>query len=161
MKTVKILSILTGILLFSQCGSAQFEQNPPFTINSAIYNNWSGGQEGSRGMNVNITYSALSPVKFDSIYFNKKAVKLEIIKTKDTKLLTANFVSDVKRDIILDKNSSKEIKNNVPEIKSFPFDLKQNEAIISYKVKDKIKYFKITSIKKGKSIFYPSAPKQQ
>jgi hypothetical protein len=101
------------------------------------------------------------PVKFDSIYFSKKIMKLERTKTKDKKMIIANFVSDVKQDIILDINSSQEINNTVPEIKKFPFELNQNEAIISYILKEKTKYFKVKSIKKGKSVFYPAAPKHK
>jgi hypothetical protein len=70
------------------------------------------------------------------------------------------FSSTVKPDRILDENTSKEIHNQFPEVKKMPFELKQNEAIISYKIKDKTKYFKIKSIKKGKTIFYDSLPKQ-
>jgi hypothetical protein len=72
MKTLKIFVILITILLLSQCASAKFEENPPFTITSAIYNNWSGGQPGNSGINVTITYASLYPLKFDSIYFAKK-----------------------------------------------------------------------------------------
>tara|TARA_R110001592_G_scaffold9619_2_gene50964 strand:- start:22 stop:516 length:495 start_codon:yes stop_codon:yes gene_type:complete len=161
MKTLKIFAILITILLFSQCASAKFEENPPFTITSAIYNNWSGGQPGNRGINVTITYTSLYPVEFDSIYFSKKIMKLESTKTKEKKIIIANFVSSVKPDIILDVNSSKEINNTVPDIKKFPFELNQNEAIISYILKGKTKYFKVKSIKKGKSVFYPKAPKEK
>ena len=160
MNVFKTLAALALLLLFSQCGSVQFEQNPPFSINSAIYNNWSGGQPGDRGMNITISYTALYPIKFDSIYFAKSVEKLEISTIKDKKIITANIISKVKSNIILDENSTKEINNKVPSTKKFPFDLKTNEAIISYKVKDKIKYYKINSVKKGKAIFYPSAPKK-
>lgn len=160
MKALKIFAILITILLLSQCASAKFEENPPFTITSAIYNNWSGGQPGNSGINVTITYASLYPVKFDSIYFAKKIIRLEHTKTKEKKMIIANFVSAVKPDIILDVNSSKEINNTVPENKKFPFELNQNEAIISYSLKGKTKYFKVKSIEKGKSVFYPEAPKE-
>jgi hypothetical protein len=75
-------------------------------------------------------------------------------------MVIANFVSAIKPDIILDVNSSKEINNTVPENKKLPFELNRNEAIISYSLKGKTKYFKVKSIKKGKSVFYPEAPKE-
>jgi hypothetical protein len=161
MKTIKIFAILITIQLLTQCASAKFEENPPFAITSAIYNNWSGGQPGNSGINVTINYTSLYPVKFDSIYFLKKIMKLEHTKTKEKKIIIANFVSAVKQDITLDLNSSKEINNTVPEIKKFPFKLNQNDAIISYILKGKTKYFKVKSIKKGKSVFYPKAPKEK
>jgi hypothetical protein len=160
MKTLKIFAILITILLHSECASAKIEKNPPFTITSAIYNNWFGSQPGNRGINVTITHTYLYPVKFDSIYFSKKITNLESTKTKEKKMIIANFVSSVRPDIILDVNSSKEINNPAPRIKKFPFELNQNEAIISYILKGKTKYFKVKSIKKGKSVFYPKAHKK-
>lgn len=88
-------------------------------------------------------------------------MKLESTKTKEKKMIIANFVSAVKPDIILNINSSKEINNTVPKIKKLPFELNQNEAIISYILKGKTKYFKVKSIKKGKNVFYPKAPKEK
>lgn len=161
MKTLKILSILVITFLFYQCGSTKFEENPPFKITSAIYNNWTGGQPGNKGMTVNITYTSIYKIKFDSIYYSNKIVILESSITKEKKMISANFVSPVKPDMILDKNTSKETQNVVPLLKKFPFELKQNEAIISYIVKGKTKYFKVKSVKKGKSVFYPSAPKER
>lgn len=161
MKILKNLSILAITFLLYQCGSTKLEENPPFTITSAIYNNWAGGQPGNKGITVNIVYTSNYTIKFDSIYFSKRIAKLESNKNKEKKTISANFRSSVKPDIILDKNTSKEINNAVPIHKKFPFELKQNEAIISYIVKGKTKYFKVKSFKKGKSVFYPSAPKQQ
>ncbi|MDP5106566.1 MAG: hypothetical protein NWQ31_10410 [Polaribacter sp.] len=160
MNALKNLSVIAIAFLFYQCGSAKFEEKPPFTITSAVYNNWSGGQPGEKGSILNITYTSNYIIKFDSVYFLKKIQKIEVVKTKDKKLITANFVTSAKPDIILDVNASNEMANPVPEIKKFPFELNQNDAIISYIVKGKTKYYKIKGIKKGKSIFYPSAPKR-
>lgn len=160
MKTFKFFATLLILVVFSKCATTQFEQNPPFVITSAVYNNWSGETSAKKGMTVNIAYTSKYVMKFDSIYFFKRAEKLTMSKVKDKKLISANFSSKVKPDIILDDNSTKEINNKFPEIKKLPFELKQNEAIISYKIKDKTKYFKIKSIKKGKTIFYDSIPKQ-
>lgn len=160
MKIGKLFAVLFLVVAFSKCATTQFEQNPPFAITSAVYNNWSVKSTGAKGMIVNIGYDSKYVIKFDSIYFSKRAEKLSISKVKDKKLISAIFSSIVKPDIILDENSSKELQNQFPEIKKLPFELKQNEAIISYKIKDKTKYFKIKSIKKGKTIFYDSIPKQ-
>lgn len=154
MKTMKILSILTIIFGFSQCGSLKFEKNPPFKIISAVAQNWSGGQPGVRGTNININYSSDINIEFDSVYYLNKVVKLENKKSKENKLVVGFFNrSSINRDLILDLDSKKEINNTVPEVKKFPFDLKDNEAVISYKIGDKIKYYKIVSVKKGKSRF--------
>ena len=39
-----------------------------------------------------------------------------------------------------------------------PFKLTQNECVISYSVNGKRLYYKISNLKKGESIAYPSAP---
>ncbi len=160
MKTFKFFATLLILVGFSECATTQFEQNPPFTITSAVYNNWSVKTTTHKGMTVNIGYDSKYVMKFDSIYFSKRAEKLTMSKVKEKKMISAIFSSTEKPDIILHEKSTKEIHNTFPEIKKMPFELKQNEAIISYKIKDKIKYFKIKSIKKGKTIFYDSIPKQ-
>ncbi|AOW17751.1 hypothetical protein LPB03_09920 [Polaribacter vadi] len=160
MKTGKFFAVLLIILVFYNCATTQFEQNPPFTITSAVYNNWYVESTANKGKIVNIGYDSKYVVKFDSIYFSKRAEKLTMSKVKDKKMISAIFSSTEKPAIILHENSTKEIHNPLPELKKMPFELKKNEAIISYKIKDKTKYFKIKSIKKGKTIFYDSIPKQ-
>lgn len=162
MKKMKILSILVIIYGFSQCGSLKLEENPPFKITSATYTSWVGGVPGVSGKNVKITYTSNKNIEFDSIYFSKRKAKLEINTTKNQKMIVGHFnTSSQKRDVILDIDPRKELKNEIPEIKNFPFKLNENEAVISYKIKDKTKYFKIKSLKKGERIFFPSAPKRK
>lgn len=159
MKTMKIVSILVIIVGFSQCGSLKFEQHPPFKITSAVYQNWSGGQPGVKGMNVKITYTSNKTIEFDSLYFEKRAVDLQIKDSKTNKLVVGYFTSNETNDLIFDANPVKELQNPIPSMKQFPFELEKNEAVISYKIKGKIKYFKVSSVKKEKNLFFPSAPK--
>jgi hypothetical protein len=159
MKLGKLFAVLFLVIAFSKCATTQFEQNPPFVITSAVFNNWSVKSTAAKGVIVNIGYDSKYVVKFDSIYFSKSAEKLSTSKVKEKKIISANFSSTVKPDLILEENSTKELYNQFPAIKKMPFELKQNEAIISYKRKDKTKYFKIKSIKKGKTFFFDSIPK--
>ena len=59
-----------------------------------------------------------------------------------------------KYDIIIDADRKKEINNKPPETVKIPFELKENEAVISYKEDGKTKYFKIENIKQVISEFY-------
>mgnify|MGYP000619178694 FL=1 len=157
---MKILSILTIILGFSQCGSMKFQENPPFKITSATYENWTGGQPGVKGTNVKIEYTANKIVEFDSIYFSNKVAKLQTKEASKNKMIFGYFnTSSLKNDMVLHSDSTKEMKNTIPKIKKIPFELKENEAVISYKINKKTKYYKITSLTKAKSSFFPSAPK--
>jgi hypothetical protein len=159
---MKFLSILAIILGFSQCGTLKLEENPPFKITSAIHTNFHGGQPGVSGMNVKIIYTSDNDVLFDSIYFSKRVVKLEERKRNNIKMIIGHFNTSTRnRDLVLDADPKKEINNKTPDFKEFPFELEDNEAIISYLLNGKKKYFKIKSIKKGKAAFFPSAPKQQ
>ena len=159
MKTMKMVSIFLIIVGFSQCGSLNFEKNPPFKISSAVYQNWSERQAGVQGINVKIAYSSNRTIEFDSIYFSKRIVDLQIKDSKAGKMVVGYFITNQRKDMILDENPIRELENPVPIIRSFPFELDENEAVISYKFKGKIKYFKIASIKKEKSLFLPSALK--
>jgi hypothetical protein len=136
---MKILSILIIILGFSQCASLKLEENPPFKITAATYTKWVGGQPGVKGMNVEITYTSNQNMEFDSLYFRKRITSLEDRNSGNKKMSIAYFKTS--------------------DVKNFPFELNDDEAIISYKINDKIKYFKIKSVKKGKPMFFPSAPK--
>lgn len=152
---MKILLALLIIVSFSQCASVTFEQNPPFQVTDATYQNWFRGQSGVHGVNVKIFYTANKTIEFDSIYFEKRGVRLQIKNSKTTKLVVGYFVPNKINDIILDANSVKESQNSGPTTKKTPFQLKDNEAVISYKIRGKIKYFKILFVKKEKTLFFP------
>lgn len=157
---MKIILTVFIIVCFSQCASVTFEEHTPFKITSAVYQNWSGGAPGVNGMNVKINYTSNKTIEFDSIYFQKRVVDLQIKNSKINNLVVGYFISVETSDIIFDANPVKEMHNSAPTIKKIPFQLKENEAVISYKIKGKIKYFKIASVKKEKSLFFPSIPKQ-
>lgn len=153
MKPIKILSFLIIIIGFSQCASLKFEKKPPFKITNAVYKNWVGGQPGVSGINVKITYSSAQKIQFDSIYFLNKAAKLEAKDVnKNTEVYGYFYISSLNNDIILDSDPTKEMNNPIPKIKNFPFELKENEAVISYTIKGNTKYYKIKSLVKQNSI---------
>ena len=56
------------------------------------------------------------------------------------------------KDFTLDINPIKELKNQIPTSKVLPFNLKENETVISYQQKGKTKYFKIKNIQKRDSV---------
>ena len=42
-----------------------------------------------------------------------------------------------KRDLVLDSDPKKEINNKIPDFKKIPFELEENEAILSYQLNGK------------------------
>ncbi|MCL7762172.1 hypothetical protein MPF19_02005 [Polaribacter sp. Z014] len=151
---MKILSILAIIFSFSQCGSTQFVKNVPFTIKTADYMHWSGGQPGVSGINVLIELKEKSNIEFDSLYFRKKVKKVEF---KDGLLIVANYNTSKNntRNLILHSDTRKELKNKIPKTDTFPFKLLESEAILTYQMDGKTKYYKIAGIKKRDSSAYP------
>ena len=149
MKAMKFF--LIGIILtsFFQCGSLKFENNPPFKILTATYQNDHEVSKIFGETVVKISYTSTKEISFDSIYFNNKIAKLEVASFNSNKRLIGILKnSNFNNGFVLDKNPIKELHNPLPNFQKFPFKLKKNEAIISYKVDKKIKYFRISDLKK-------------
>ena len=154
---MKYLFLFT-IVLITQCKSMQFDTHPPFKVTKATYNNWVGGQPGVKGINVFVRYTAKQNIEFDSMYFHGRITKIEINEKKGVKFIVGRYNTATKKDnedIILHSDSKKEVGNKIPATNTFPFELKENEAVISYQEKDKTKYYKIENIKQTKTDFYP------
>ena len=157
------LSILSSTLImafFTQCGSAQFEKKAPFTINKAYYQDWFGGRMGSKGTMVTIEISDVTHegLVFDSIFFNEKINKLVHTISDNKQIITGNFPVTVLRDnnIIIHADPREEMANKLPKSTvNFPFELTDNECVISYIFKSKKRYYKIENLKKEKAIYYP------
>ncbi|WP_331363256.1 hypothetical protein [Polaribacter sp.] len=159
---MKILSVIAILFGFTQCGTSKLVKTPPFKIASATYNNWVGGLPGVSGTRVEIRLSEKENIDFESLFFKNKSTKIEVREENGKTFLTAHFNTSKSRggrDLILDSDSRKEIKNEVPKNDDFPFELKENEAVLSYKVAGKIKFYKIENIEATKSDFYPKAKK--
>lgn len=140
------------------CKSAKFDKNPPFKISGATYNNWTGGQPGVSGIRVIINFETKEDVQFDKIYFAKKEGTTELYERKGKVFLVGRIdTSNPKqRDLTLHIDSKKEVKNELPkEETKIPFELKENEAIISYVYKGKTHYYKVENIQQTKADYYP------
>ena len=129
---MKILSVLAILFGFTQCVTSKLVTTPPFKITSATYNNWVGGLPGTSGTRVEIRLDNESNVVYDSEYFQKlffknKSTKIETREENGKVFLTAHFNTSKPsggRDLILDSDTRKEIKNTVPKNFDFPFELK-------------------------------------
>ena len=161
MKTIKKLLLIPIIALvmmsFTQCSSAQLDKKVPVTITEAFYQDWVGGRPGSKGTLVSIKlHNPDTKMTFDSIYFNNKAVKLQSNLIKNELTLKGNFMVITKpNDMIMHADSTKEFGNTAPKLAAkVPFELEKDEAVISYMINDKKRYFKVENIKKEKTLFY-------
>jgi hypothetical protein len=162
MKGMKILSILIILLSFAQCGSSTLVHNPPFKVEKAFYNNWVGGQPGVRGIKLEIYLKNAAEITFDSLFFKNKKTKVEVLQKEGRTQLIGHYSTSKRRnsDIIIDIDPKKELQNTLPIINKFPFELKDDEAIISYKKGNKTVFFKIVKIDQIQPIPYPSVNKE-
>jgi len=158
MKLMKILALSILMFGFVQCGSNTLVKNPAFKVEKAFYNNWVGGQPGVRGTKVEVHLKEASKIIFDSLYFQGKKTRVEVFKKGKSTQIIAHFSRSKRRkkDLILDVNATKEFENTVPNLAIFPFELKENEAILSYKVEERTVYFKIGKIQKVQARSFPA-----
>lgn len=154
MRNIMSLFILLGL---ASCKSAKIDTNPPFNISGASYNYWSGGQQGVSGIRVIINYTTEEEVSFEKIYFQKKEGQIDEY-TREGKTFIIGRIDTSKprgSDLIMDADPKKELNNKPPQGATFPFELKDNEAVIVYTYKGKSHNFKVTNIKQTESDFYP------
>ena len=155
---MKFIVVLAIAFSFLQCGSNTIVKNATFKVEKAFYNNWVGGQPGVSGTKVEIHLKEASKFVFEALYFNGKRAKVEVAQKETLTQIIAHFSTSkrINSNLILDLDATKELENTVPNLEKFPFKLKENEAILSYRKGKKIVYFKIENIKKIKLIPFPS-----
>jgi hypothetical protein len=133
-----------------------FEKTSPITIEKPYYQSWIAGiQGGGSGINLYLPVQN-KELKLDSAYFRGMIAKVQSI--------NLGYVSYFKtalnqnEDIIISSELDAEYGNQLPEKKyEFPFILKENECVISFREDNKIKYFKIENLFEMPSQQYPSA----
>ncbi len=152
MKKLIFIIFLSPVILI-QCGQQKnvIQKNLPFHITEKTYQNWIGGVEGS-----NRTYLRLkgdikpSNIQFVSIFFHNREQKVNALFQGDTFTIENNFFQK-KEDMNMTGDPAGEYGNKPPvdqKENDFPFDLKDNEAVLYYHVNGKDYYYKVTDIKK-------------
>jgi hypothetical protein len=147
-------------LLFSHCSSTQkIDAQPPVTIIEAQAQSWVAGvRGGGSGTNVFITFS--DAIAVDSLYYQGKVAKLLPVQDATKVKYIARFSSrkNTHDDLVMHSEPSKEYGNSVVGIppKTFPFELKKDEAMVSYKKGNKKRFFKVTNIVQLKQKLFPS-----
>lgn len=158
----KFIAVITSTLImifFTQCGSAQFDKEAPFTISKASYQDWFGGQPGSKGTLISLELSGQSnKIIFDSIFYKNQKSKLDKVDTDSIITIKGNFItaSHHNRNIIMHSDPKEEMANTMgaPSINN-PFELTDKECVISYFVNKKKYYYKLENLKKEKPLYYP------
>ncbi|WP_108115333.1 hypothetical protein [Kordia periserrulae] len=143
----------------------KLQEKAPFTIVSAFAQPWTGGQPDSgSGINVQMTIQNLNKkdIQLLDFYFRGNQTKLEDISTNNNGLYIARYLKQAEKEVVLHKDSQKEAQNEPPTLQpTLPFQLKDNEGVISYIENGIIKYYKLENILEKFPNFYPSAPQHK
>ncbi len=164
-----LLSLSALTFSFSQCASAKKTMEITKTIelskkssSEVYYQSWVAGvRGGGSGTDLYISKSSVGNKELITAYFMKKIVAFDTL-TKGSKMFIARFKGEANKifDIEMNADAVNEYGNKVlAEKTDFPFNLKPNEAVVSYLENKKIKYLKLTNISKKESLAYPSAPR--
>ena len=160
---MSVLGLTLLVLGLSNCNTSKtnnssysLNQNPPFTILESYYHDWISGVQGAgSGTILFISFSDLNKrTKIEDFFFRNQIVKAK----KDqgnSFLFIGYFKNDNNKDIIMDADIIKEAQNTPPE--KIPFQLEENEAVISYTYKGAVQYYKISNIIKDEVIAFPEA----
>ena len=137
-KTLFILLLIIATLSFSQCASTyKLDKVAPTKFKDVYFQKWNAGiQEGGSGINVFIKTEDKS-VTPDSVYFRGKGTRLIVYPN--------NLVLHIGRFTALNTSS-------------IPFNLKEDECIVSYLKNKKVHYYKISNIREHTIVNYPSTP---
>lgn len=170
MKNASIL-IVTIFSLYGCSSQKKFAIAPPFSINNPSYQQYAGGREESGTgfiLQFPVDLEDGNEIEFLEVFFRGNVLKAELEEQGENLRIICNHRDAdeaEKPDIIMHSDPKKEVGNQPPgsiskKNKDFPFELKKDEAVISYKniagdpKKSKITYFKITGIKTKPSLIY-------
>ena len=130
-------------------------QNPPFIFGDVYYQDWVAGvKEGGSGTNVHITFSSfVEDVVIMDLYFRNKVVKAQN-SPQNRNQYVGYFKNDAIPDLIMDIDPVKEAQNT--PVMPFPFNLKDDEAVVSYLHKGEVKYAKVSNMRRKEMLAYPS-----
>ncbi|CAM1349889.1 hypothetical protein [Tenacibaculum insulae] len=156
---MKLFGILILALGITQCASTKLNTNPPFTIKKASYKHITGGLPGNSTLNLMIEFTATKTVDFEQVYFKNRVITPVIEQKQGKNYIAARYKTSTgrdRKDLSLNADPKKEFGNTTKSNVKIPFELKENEALITYKVNGKTQYYKIENIKKEKRVFMPS-----
>lgn len=156
----RVFFVFAVLFTFYGCAGGKdtgysFEQEPPFTLGTVYYQDWVAGiRKGGSGTNVHITVDSYTEeVVLLNIFFSNRKVKAQN-SPQNVDQYIGYFKNEGRPDVIMDGDPVKETQNIPPEV--FPFQLKKNEAVLSYLHNLEVKYFKISNMERKPMIAYPS-----
>ncbi len=133
---MKNLAIIFLLILIGCAPKEAFQSQFPIPVLEYFY------EEKGNQTHFIIEFKEVVPeeIRLHKLYFRNNESQIE---------MTSNRIAKVvfrKPDIILDENPEKEFGNQPPNLTQQRFQLTASEAIVEYKEKGKIKYFKFINV---------------
>lgn len=158
---LKNISGIVAVILFSHCGSSQiFEAEAPVEMDTAYVEPWTAGEEKQyKGVNLLFPVRMDGKTVLDTVYYRYKKAPLLRIQKDNYLVYKATLELDTAPyDMVMHTDPREEAGNRPPPRKQHDFDLKDDEAIISYTRKGKIRYFKVSGLQSSPAIHYRERP---
>ncbi len=166
-----IYGIIILALSLTSCSSQKkLVAEAPFVLGTATVQEWLGGKEESgsgQTIQIEVTQMNGEGVVMQNLYFRGRMtpVHMELkegVMYAMCELKTSSMEN--KPDMVMHADSTKEVGNQPPKLSkkdknAFPFELKADEAVLSFMEDEKVKYYKVTGIKEKKALTYPGKSK--
>ena len=154
MKLLINIIVVMPLVFFASCASQpKLQDKTPVAIQEYYYQTWSAGARGA-GSGINFTLALKEvprDVQLKDIYFQGR--KTALVQGKQApSVFTGYFKTDLNgpADIKMNADPKEEYGNAPPSLdkKEFPFEMTDSEAIISFEIDGKLKYYKLTDVNK-------------
>ena len=166
MKQFSLIFTMCLFLVLTSCASKkELSTSPSFQIEGATVQKWLAGmQKGASGYMLSIpVYGMDNDIVLDQVFYKGQVSSLTIETAADHVTATAKFYDAIHltKDINMSEDSKDEFGNKPPSSiksnKDFPFELQENEAVLSYIEENQLKYVKVTNIKEKSPKTMPTA----
>jgi len=132
---------LLFVITCTHCKVAQVATVPPFTIVQTTSAHWFGGLPGVEGDLITITYTAKSPVDFDSMSYQGRTVSVAKYQKKGVKTVVGNFKTTTRGGA-----AAAVVSSVVPSNKK--------DIVLYYRIKEQKASVKLTVLNQNDPIFY-------
>jgi hypothetical protein len=170
MKSFTYAALLTAFGFAGCASQKQFEENPPFVVSDPTVQMMAAGREESGGVMTEVSFrwtpAERMGIEIDSLYFRGRVLKPILTDTETGMVLSARYpsVSLEKPDLTMHADSLREVGNQppapLPGRHPFPFELKRDEAVLSYRIKAEPGrwFYRITGIVEKPGRALPARP---
>lgn len=151
----KFVSLMTALLVLTACktGDISFVAQPEFQITDYYVQHFVGGVPGVSGDNVVLEIFNDKNFTPDSLYFQQKISKIELRKSSENVLWIGRFEQPLRLDKNADLRQNEVLKTVTPT--NFPFDLKDNEAVLLYSKNGQKRYLKLRNLPVKEPLYLP------